>query len=790
MNKFDELMLAILNVAQGEALKRKNTELTPYHLLYGMIKHPKSVSHKHLQKELKLVEGLLETLPTSPSINLKELLVSSNLQEWFAFASSRAIEKGRTEANESDFLFYVKKFFPQIELNPNQQGEEGESEVPDFLENLNELASKGKLDPVIGRSSEIRQVMEILLRRTKNNPVLVGLPGVGKTAIVEGLAGLINSGQVPDAIQGRIIYTLQMGALMSGTKYRGEFEEKIQTLLNFLKAKNREVILFIDEIHLLIGAGKTDGAMDAANLLKPALSRGELNCIGATTMDEYKKYIESDSALERRFHLVKVDAPSVEDSIEILTGLKEKLEIHHGVEITPGAIFAAAKLSDQYITDRNLPDKAIDVLDEAAASLKLSADSPPPEVIELETEIRAKKILLSASAEQQKSNLSEEIKKLEQECAQKKSAWESQVAELKKVALLKKELDQAQFEFQKKSQEGDFEAASRLKYTVIRDLEEKIKGSKVSWKLTEQNIATVVSKNTGIPQERLLSDHKQSIAHLESYLKSRVFGQDNAMKEIALTLLASHAGLTNANRPLGSFLLLGPSGVGKTETAKSLAQFLFHSERNLIRIDLSEYKEEHALAKLIGAPPGYVGFEKGGQLTEAVRRKPYSVILFDEIEKAHPNFADILLQILDDGRLTDAQWHVVNFKSTVIFVTSNLKNFESYLKPELIGRFDSILHFQNLSAEVIKSLIQRELEELNGKMKPKNIQFHLSKKVEEKIASSGFDERYGARPLKNAFNRVVIRPLAQFLTQGEQKPGKYQMDLNEQNFLKISLIPS
>jgi len=790
MNKFDELMLAILNVAQGEALKRKNTELTPYHLLYGMIKHPKSVSHKHLQKELKLVEGLLETLPTSPSINLKELLVSSNLQEWFAFASSRAIEKGRTEANESDFLFYVKKFFPQIELNPNQQGEEGESEVPDFLENLNELASKGKLDPVIGRSSEIRQVMEILLRRTKNNPVLVGLPGVGKTAIVEGLAGLINSGQVPDAIQGRIIYTLQMGALMSGTKYRGEFEEKIQTLLNFLKAKKREVILFIDEIHLLIGAGKTDGAMDAANLLKPALSRGELNCIGATTMDEYKKYIESDSALERRFHLVKVDAPSVEDSIEILTGLKEKLEIHHGVEITPGAIFAAAKLSDQYITDRNLPDKAIDVLDEAAASLKLSADSPPPEVIELETEIRAKKILLSASAEQQKSNLSEEIKKLEQECAQKKSAWESQVAELKKVALLKKELDQAQFEFQKKSQEGDFEAASRLKYTVIRDLEEKIKGSKVSWKLTEQNIATVVSKNTGIPQERLLSDHKQSIAHLESYLKSRVFGQDNAMKEIALTLLASHAGLTNANRPLGSFLLLGPSGVGKTETAKSLAQFLFHSERNLIRIDLSEYKEEHALAKLIGAPPGYVGFEKGGQLTEAVRRKPYSVILFDEIEKAHPNFADILLQILDDGRLTDAQWHVVNFKSTVIFVTSNLKNFESYLKPELIGRFDSILHFQNLSAEVIKSLIQRELEELNGKMKPKNIQFHLSKKVEEKIASSGFDERYGARPLKNAFNRVVIRPLAQFLTQGEQKPGKYQMDLNEQNFLKISLIPS
>ena len=767
-------------------MKRKNPALSTHHFLYGLIKNPKTTAAKHLKSELSTVNQLLDQLPQQSQIALTDLKMDAKMQEWLTMASSNALELGRDKIYEADFLKYLNRFYPQIKLNIPEQNDE--DELPGFLEDLNQLADSGKLDPVIGRSSEIRQVMEILCRRTKNNPVLVGPAGVGKTAIVEGLAGLIVKGSVPDIIQGRTIYSLQMGSLLAGTSFRGDFEEKIQTLLNFLKKKGRNVILFIDEIHLLIGAGRTDsGAIDAANLLKPALARGELNCIGATTFGEYKQHIESDSALERRFHRVTVAAPSVEDTIQIIIGLKEKLEIHHGVDITNEAIIAAARLSDQYIADRNLPDKAIDLIDEAAAGLKLSADSPPPKMQELESLIRSKKIL--ASAQEDNPELKKEITELEANFIKLRKTWEQEVLELKKAAQIKKDLDQAQFDFQKKSAEGNYEEASRLKYTIIRDLSEKLDKIKVSWKLTKREIGNVINRRTGIPLEMLLADRQAHLLKLAEFLNKQIMGQQAAITEIADSLIASHAGLTDQTRPLGSFLLLGPSGVGKTETAKQLAYYLFHDDRNLIRIDLSEFRESHSVAKLIGSPPGYVGHEKGGQLTEAVRLKPYSVLLFDEIEKSHPDFGDILLQIMDDGQLTDSQGRTVNFKNTVVLVTSNLNNYEDYLKPELIGRFDAIIRYQRLSKETVKLLVNRELALLNQKLKIHKLTINLGASIAQKIIELGFDERYGARPLKNAFRQLVIKPVSKFIMEPSTNGGNYTIELTNQTVKFTAIKP-
>ena len=786
MNNFDSNVMGSIELAQAEALKRKHSELTEHHLLWGLIKNPSTVSSKHLKGELKVIKGLLDQLPVLDKVSLSEIRPSPKLSEWFTLASSDAIQAGRDSVNEADLLRHLKKFYPQLTMEVPEEGE-GE-EVPEFLENLNDLADQGKLDPVIGRAAEIRRVQEILCRRTKNNPVLVGSPGVGKTAIVEGLADLIQKNQVPDVILGKTIYALNMGVLMAGTKYRGEFEERMNQLIRFIKAKGREAIIFIDEIHLLIGAGKTEGAMDAANLLKPALARGELNCIGATTQPEYKKYIESDSALERRFHQVQVAEPSKDDTIQILLGLKEKLEIHHGIEITEDAIVAAAYLSDQFISDRFLPDKAIDIIDEAAAGLKLSADSLPPELEELEASIRSKKIL--AKANPNDKGLSNEIKELEDKFNEQKSKWEAKVMDLKRVSQLKQQLDKAHFQLQKAETEGDFEAASRLKYGEIPELEAQLAEFDISWKLSKNNVGEVISRSTGVPVERILMTQQENMLELEPYLTSRVMGQQEALSEISDTLIAAHAGLSDQSRPLGSFLLMGPSGVGKTETAKALANFLFGDERHLIRIDLSEYSERHSVAKLIGAPPGYVGYDRGGILTEAVRYNPYSVILFDEIEKAHLDFSDILLQILDDGRLTDTQGRTVNFKNTVVFCTSNLKNHEGYLKPELIGRLDAILYFKALNKEIIQAILDRELGDLNKKLSSKGLVLELDDSLREKIIAAGFDEKYGARPLRNAFSRMVIKPFSKVLLKSPDISGIYRLSMNENNVMETTKIDS
>ncbi len=784
MNNFDTTVLGSIELAQAEALKRKNNELTEFHLLWGLIQNPATIASKRLKGEKKVLKGLLDQLPIIDQLSLSEIRPSTKLSEWFTLASSDAIQAGRENISEVDILRHLTKYFPQLKIDVAEVEEE--SETPEFLENLNELAENGKLDPVIGRAMEIRRVQEILCRRTKNNPVLVGSPGVGKTAIVEGLAGLIQKNQVPDIILGKTIYSLNIGSLMAGTKFRGEFEERVNQLIRFIKDKGREAIIFIDEIHLLIGAGKTEGAMDAANLLKPALSRGELNCIGATTQEEYKKYIESDSALERRFHRVQVAEPTKDDTIQILLGLKEKLEIHHGVEITDEAIVSAAYLSDQFISDRFLPDKAIDIIDEAAAGLKLSADSLPPELEEMEASIRSKKIL--AKANPHDKTLSSEIKDLETEFIGKKSKWEKKVMDLKKVSQLKQQLDKAHFQLQKAETEGNFEEASRIKYGYIPELEEELSQFNISWKLSRQNIGEVISRSTGVPVERILRTQQENLLELEPYLSSRVLGQKEALIEISDTLIAAHAGLSDQSRPLGSFLLMGPSGVGKTESAKALSQFLFGDERHLIRIDLSEYSEQHSVAKLIGAPPGYVGYEKGGILTEAVRRNPYSVILFDEIEKAHLDFSDIMLQILDDGRLTDTQGRVVNFKNTVIFATSNLKTHEGYFKPEMLGRLDGILYYHHLDEKTVNSILSRELELLNKKLTSKEIVLQMDNDFRDRIRAVGFDEKYGARPLKNAFNRMVIKPLSKILLRTPDINGTFLIGAGENNLLQLKKI--
>lgn len=783
MNNFDQTINGCIELAQSEALKRKNNELTEFHFLWGLIRNPATVASKHLKSEKKLIIGLLDQLPTVSTISISDLRPSANLSEWFTLASSDAIQDGRKEVGERDILRYVPRFFPQLEFEAPE--DLNKSDVPDFLENLNELAESGKLDPVIGRSVEIRRVQEILCRRTKNNPVLVGAPGVGKTAIVEGLAGLIQSNHVPDIIQGKTIYALNMGSLMAGTKYRGEFEQRIESMIKFIKERGREAIIFIDEIHLLIGAGKTDGAMDAANLLKPALARGDLSCIGATTLEEYQQHIEKDSALERRFHKVRVAEPGKEETIQILMGLKEKLEIHHGIEITEDAIVSAVYLSDQFISDRYLPDKAIDIVDEAAAGLKLSADSLPPELEELESLIRSKKILSNSTAGN--SSLISEIKELEQKFALEKGEWDQKTLELKKMAQLKLQLEQLQFQLQKSETEGAYEEASRIKYGEIPKIEEQLKDFEVSWKLKRSDIGEVISRSTGVPVERVLRTQQQNLLLMEDYLNEKVFGQKEVLTEISDILIASHAGLSDQSRPLGSFLLMGPTGVGKTETAKTLSHFLFGDEKHLIRIDLSEYREGHSIAKLIGAPPGYVGYEKGGVLTEAVRNNPYSVLLFDEVEKAHPDFSDILLQILDDGRLTDTHGRIVNFKNTVLFLTSNLDTHQQFFKPELIGRLDEILYYKELDENVMSELLNREMKLLNQKLLDKNICLFLEDSFEEKIKRIGFDQNYGARPLKNAFNRLVVIPFSKILLRDPDFQGNYS--LNQDDDGKIQLHP-
>lgn len=689
---------------------------------------------------------------------------------------------------------------------PNYENDE--NILDKFGRNVVELVKQGKIDPVIGRDEEIRRIIKILSRKTKNNPVLIGEPGVGKTAIIEGLARRIVSHDVPTGLKDKIIYELDMASLVAGAKYRGEFEERLKAVLKKIAESNGNIILFIDEIHLIVGAGKVDGAMDAGNILKPMLARGELHCIGATTLDEYHKYIEKDQALERRFQKVIVHEPTVEDTISILRGLKERFEVHHGVHIKDNALVQAVTLSNRYITDRFLPDKAIDLIDEACASVRLTLDSMPVELDNTVRRINQIKIeLISIRKEKDptsirhKEELEAELKELENKEKTIRTRWDQEKQEIISLKTKKELLDKKRFELEQSYNQGNFEKASKLQYQeipalekAISDFENQNKDNKLlSETVSEDDVAEVVSKWTNIPVAKLMQGEREKVLHLAQTLKERVIGQDEAIELISDSIIRQRAGIKDENRPIGSFMFLGPTGVGKTELAKALAQALFDSEHHIVRIDMSEYQEAHTVARLIGAPPGYVGYDEGGQLTEAVRRNPYSIILFDEIEKAHKDVFNLLLQILDDGRLTDSQGKVVDFKNTIIIMTSNLGAellldnpnnkqgvltvVKNYFKPEFLNRIDEILVFNTLTKDVQIKIVDKILHELDLRLISQNINIEFTDNLKHYILDQAFDLTYGARPLKRFIQRYIETFLATKIIKGEIVPNKtYVLD--------------
>jgi ATP-dependent Clp protease ATP-binding subunit ClpB len=654
-----------------------------------------------------------------------------------------------------------------------------------FGRDLTELAEQGKLDPVIGRDDEIRRVMQVLSRRTKNNPVLIGDPGVGKTAIVEGLAQRIVAGDVPEGLKGKRVWALDIGALLAGSKYRGEFEERIKAVLNEIKAAEGEIILFIDELHTIVGAGAAEGAVDAANLLKPMLARGELRAIGATTLDEYRKHIEKDAALERRFQPIFVGEPSVADTIAILRGLKERYEAHHGVRIRDAALVAAAVLSDRYISDRFLPDKAIDLVDEAASRLRMEIDSSPLELDEAERRVRQLEIELAAMAKEKK----EVREPVERELANAKAQrdelaarWAKEREALERVKEIMTKVDELRQEAERAERNGELERVAQIRYGELPELEKELAAREqhadfepmVKEEVDEDDIAAVVARWTGVPVERLLEGETEKLIHMEERLHQRVVGQDEAVEAVANALRRARTGLQDPNRPIGSFIFLGPTGVGKTELARALAEFMFDDERAMVRLDMSEYQERHTVSRLIGAPPGYIGYDEGGQLTEAVRRRPYSVVLLDEIEKAHNEVFDVLLQILDDGRLTDGQGRTVDFRNTVIIMTSNLRSADSLrerFRPEFLNRIDEIVVFEPLTREQLSEIVELQLERLRARLAERGISVELTEAAKEHLAEAGWDPAYGARPLKRALQRLVENELAKRLLEGEFGDG-------------------
>jgi ATP-dependent Clp protease ATP-binding subunit ClpB len=715
---------------------------------------------------------------------------------------------GRALANAGAPALALEKAVSDIRKGRRVTSENAEASfdaLNKYSRDITALAREGKLDPVIGRDEEIRRTIQVLARRTKNNPVLIGEPGVGKTAIVEGLALRIVNGDVPEALKGKRLLALDLGALVAGAKYRGEFEERLKAVLKEIESAQGEIVLFIDEMHTLIGAGRADGAMDASNLLKPELARGTLHCVGATTLDEYRKHVEKDAALARRFQTVFVGEPSVEDTVSILRGLKEKYETHHGVRITDGALVAAAALSKRYITDRFLPDKAIDLIDEAASRLRMEVDSKPEELDELDRRVIQLKIEREALRKESDAASRERLERLEKELAEVEeksdamtAVWQAEKEKVADTQKLKERLDQARSEVEVAQRRGDLARASELLYGVIPGIEKSLAASAdgrlVNEAVDEAQIAGVVSRWTGIPVDKMLEGERAKVLGMERHLERRVVGQEEALRAVSDAVRRARAGLQDPNRPIGSFLFLGPTGVGKTETCKALAEFLFDDERAMVRIDMSEFMEKHAVSRLIGAPPGYVGYDEGGVLTEAVRRRPYQVILFDEVEKAHEDIFNVLLQVLDDGRLTDGQGRTVDFRNTIIVLTSNLGSdilaaqpegepvtlvqgqvmrvVRSHFRPEFLNRLDEVILFRRLQRADMAAIVQIQLERLRRLLADRKIVLDLDRSALEWLADEGYDSTYGARPLKRVIQRSLQNPLAQMILEGVVKEGE------------------
>jgi ATP-dependent Clp protease ATP-binding subunit ClpB len=782
--------------AQELARRMGSPEVYPEHLLLALL--DQELPQRLVPDAATLRAQAEATLRGKPSVQ------GGTQQPHVSVQLSRALDEAFDEARKlEDEFVSVEHLLLALDVVPRdgllerlQQvrgGQRVTSQDPEgtyqalekFGRDLTELAEQGKLDPVIGRDEEIRRVIQVLSRRTKNNPVLIGDPGVGKTAIAEGLAQRIVAGDVPEGLKGRRVWALDIGALLAGSKYRGEFEERLKAVLNEIRNAEGQIILFIDELHTIVGAGAAEGAVDAANMLKPMLARGELRAIGATTLDEYRKHIEKDAALERRFQPIFLGEPSVADTIAILRGLKERYEAHHGVRIRDAALVAAAVLSDRYISDRFLPDKAIDLVDEAASRLRMQIDSLPVELDEAERRVRQLEIELAAMGKESK----ERREPLERELAEAKSTrdelaarWSSEKEALQRVAEIKRQIDELRMEAERAERAGELQRVAEIRYGQLPELEREleardgqvIENPMVKEEVDEDDIAAVVSRWTGIPVSRLLEGETEKLIHMEERLHERVVGQDEAVSAVANALRRARSGLQDPDRPIGSFVFLGPTGVGKTELARALAEFMFDDERAIVRLDMSEYQERHTVARLIGAPPGYVGYEEGGQLTEAVRRRPYSVVLLDEIEKAHAEVFDVLLQILDDGRLTDGHGRTVDFRNTVIIMTSNVRSAEQtreVFRPEFLNRIDEIIEFHPLSREQLSDIVELQLVRIRDRLAARGISIELTEAAKEHLGEAGWDPTYGARPLKRALQRLVENPLALRLLEGEFEEG-------------------